>query len=91
MCGLLTLFLIIPLLPILPENPEHSEVYLLVLAHPGCPRQGPENHKMVVVPILLHWHWLAFNLLRQFAWIAFFFQKHLLTRQLFTLSSPTPS
>ena len=30
-----------------PEN--HGEMYLLVLAHVGCPRQGPESHKMVVV------------------------------------------
>jgi len=31
-----------------PENPEDGEMYLLVPAHPGCPRQGPESHKMVV-------------------------------------------
>jgi len=31
-----------------PENPEDSEMYLLVLAHPGCPRQSPESRKMVV-------------------------------------------
>ena len=23
-------------------------MYILVLAHPGCPRQSPESHKMVV-------------------------------------------
>ena len=31
-----------------PENPEDGKMYLLVLAHPGCPRQSPERHKMVV-------------------------------------------
>ena len=31
-----------------PENPEDSEMYLLVLAHPGCPGQSPESCKMVV-------------------------------------------
>ena len=35
-----------------PENPEDGEVYLLVLAHPGCPRQSPESHKMVVVVVV---------------------------------------
>jgi len=30
------------------ENPEDDEMYLLVPAHPGCHRQGPESHKMVV-------------------------------------------
>jgi len=35
-----------------PENPEDGEVYLLVLAHLGCPRQSPENHKMVVVVVV---------------------------------------
>jgi len=39
-----------------PENPEDGEMYLLVLAHPGCPGHGPESHKMVVVVVvdLLH-------------------------------------
>jgi len=32
-----------------PENTEDDEMYLLVLAHLGCPRQGPQSHKMVVV------------------------------------------
>jgi len=27
-----------------PENPEDGEVYLLVLAHPGCPGHSPESH-----------------------------------------------
>ena len=31
-----------------PENPG-DEMYLLVLAHPGCPGHSPESHKMVVV------------------------------------------
>jgi len=28
--------------------PEDGEMYLLVQAHPGCPGQSPESHKMVV-------------------------------------------
>jgi len=32
-----------------PENPEDGEMYLLVLAHPGCPGHSPESHKMVVI------------------------------------------
>jgi len=31
-----------------PENPEDGEMYLLVLAHPGCPGHTPESHKMFV-------------------------------------------
>ena len=31
-----------------PENPEDGEMYLLVLAHPGCADQSPESCKMVV-------------------------------------------
>ena len=31
-----------------PENPEDGEMYLLVAAHPGCPRQSPQSRKMVV-------------------------------------------
>jgi len=31
-----------------PENPEDGEMYILVPAHPGCPRHSPESHKMVV-------------------------------------------
>jgi len=31
-----------------PENPEDGRMYLLVPAHPGCPRQSPESYKMVV-------------------------------------------
>jgi len=34
-----------------PENPEDGKMYLLVLAHPGCPRHSPESHKMVVVVV----------------------------------------
>jgi len=36
-----------------PENPEDSEMYLLVLAHLGCPGQSPESHKTVVVVVVL--------------------------------------
>ena len=36
-----------------PENPENGEMYLLTLAHPGCPRQSPESHKMVVVVVVV--------------------------------------
>ena len=32
-----------------PEYPENGEMYLLVLAHPGCPGQSPESCKMVVL------------------------------------------
>ena len=32
-----------------PENTEDGEMYLLVPAHPGCPRQSLESRKMVVV------------------------------------------
>jgi len=28
-----------------PENPEDGEMYLLLLAHTGCPGQGPEAIK----------------------------------------------
>jgi len=28
-----------------PENPEGGKMYLLVLAHPGCPGHSPESHK----------------------------------------------
>jgi len=31
-----------------PKNPEDGKMYLLVPAHPGCPRQSPESCKMVV-------------------------------------------
>ena len=31
-----------------PENPEDGKMYLLVPAHPACPRQGAESCKMVV-------------------------------------------
>ena len=31
-----------------PENPDDGEMYLLVLAHLGCPGQSPQSHKMVV-------------------------------------------
>jgi len=31
-----------------PENPEDGEIYLLVPAHPGCPRQSAKSRKMVV-------------------------------------------
>jgi len=30
-----------------PDNPEDGEMYLLVMAHLGCPRQSPESHKCV--------------------------------------------
>ena len=30
-----------------PENPEDGEMYLLVLSHPGCPRQSPESYNVV--------------------------------------------
>ena len=30
------------------ENPEDGKMFLLVLAHPGCPGQSPERCKMVV-------------------------------------------
>jgi len=36
-----------------PENPEDGEMYLLVLALPGCPGQSPESHKMVVVVVVV--------------------------------------
>jgi len=36
-----------------PENQEDGEMYLLVLAHPGCPGQSPESHKMVVVEMVV--------------------------------------
>ena len=32
-----------------PENPEDGVMYLLVLAHPGCPRHNLESHKTAVV------------------------------------------
>jgi len=35
-----------------PENPEDGKMYLLVLAHPGCPGKSPESHKMVVVAVV---------------------------------------
>jgi len=28
-------------------------MFLLVLAHPGCPGQNPESHKMVVVVVVV--------------------------------------
>jgi len=36
-----------------PENLEGGKMYFLILAHPGCPRQGPESHKMVVVVVVV--------------------------------------
>jgi len=36
-----------------PENPEDGKMSLLVLAHPGCPGQSPESHKMVVVFVVV--------------------------------------
>ena len=30
-------------------------MYLPVLAHPGCPGQSPESHKMVVVVVVVSW------------------------------------
>jgi len=35
-----------------PKNPEDGKIYLLVLAHPGCPGQSPESHKMVVLVVV---------------------------------------
>ena len=35
------------------ENPEDGEKYLLVLAHPGCPGESPESHRMVVVVVVV--------------------------------------
>jgi len=37
-----------------PENPEDDEMYLLVLAHLGCPGHTPESRKMVVVVVVVH-------------------------------------
>jgi len=36
-----------------PENPEDGKMYVLVLAHPGCPGQSPESHEMVVVVVVV--------------------------------------
>ena len=36
-----------------PENPEYGKMYLLVLAHPGCPGLSLESHKMVVVIVVV--------------------------------------
>ena len=38
-----------------PQNPEDHEMYLLVLAHPGCPGQSPESYKMVVKMVVVGW------------------------------------
>jgi len=38
---------------LLQTNPEDGKMYLLVLAHPGCPRQNPESRKMVVCVCVL--------------------------------------
>jgi len=38
------------------ENPEDGEMYLLVLAHPGCSRQSPESRKMVVSVCVWPYH-----------------------------------
>jgi len=38
-------------LHIAPENTENDEMYLLPLAHLGCPGHSPESHKMVVIII----------------------------------------
>jgi len=32
-------------------------MFLLVLAHMGCPGQNPESRKMVVVVVLVRWIW----------------------------------
>ena len=37
-----------------PENPEDGKMYLLVMAHPGCPGHSPDSHKMVVVVVVVH-------------------------------------
>jgi len=45
-------------------NPEDGKMFLLVPAHPGCPGQSPESHKMVVcvcmcVLVITTWHAVA--------------------------------
>jgi len=40
-----------------PENPEDGKMCLLVPAHPGCPRQGPESCKVVVLCVPIMWMW----------------------------------
>ena len=35
-----------------PENPEDGKMYLLLPAHPGCPKQSPESCKMVCVCVI---------------------------------------
>jgi len=37
-----------------PENPEDGKMYLLVPAHPGCPRQSPQSRKMVVCKMVVY-------------------------------------
>jgi len=50
------LLVYLPVLSLLAtENPEDGEIYLLVLAQPGCPGQSPESHKMVVVVVVVLW------------------------------------
>ena len=43
------------------ENPEDGEMYLLALAHPGCPGQSPESHKIVVCSANKDVHNLTFD------------------------------
>ena len=40
--------LLVPVFSFAPENPEDGKMYLLVLAHAGCPGQSPQSRKMVV-------------------------------------------
>ena len=43
-----------------PENPEDSEMYLLVPAYLGCPRQSRESCKMVVYVVCINsGNWLT--------------------------------
>jgi len=48
-----------------PENPEDGKMYLLVPAHPGCPGQSPQSHKMVVwcVCVYINCCWVCCQLL----------------------------
>jgi len=38
-----------------PENPEDGEMYPLVPAHLGYPRQSPKSHKMIVCVCVYLW------------------------------------
>jgi len=48
-----------------PENPEDGKMYLLVPAHPDCPGQSPESHRMVLCvrdSYMLYGLWLQKNM-----------------------------